>query len=80
MVWYDILFADTKNLPSKDMHTFVEAIEQLRGLLSFFEKYKKIDLEMKLFQSNKLLLKWIYTFSEKIVKRNNLIKMLIMKL
>ena len=39
-IWYDILFAansDSKNLQLKDMHIDV-AIDQLKGLMSFFFK------------------------------------------
>ena len=61
-IWYDILFAVnsvSKNLQSKDMHIDV-AIDQLKGLISYFKGYrenglhlqwihlKKIALEMKI--------------------------------
>ena len=42
-IWYDILFAVnsvSKNLQSKDMHIDV-AIDQLKGLISFFFKYRE---------------------------------------
>ena len=40
IIWYDVLFAlnfVSKNLQSKDMHIDV-AIDQLKGLMSFFLK------------------------------------------
>jgi len=46
-IWYNILFAVNlvnKNLQTKDM-CIDEAIEQLKGLLSFFEKYRENGFE-----------------------------------
>jgi len=46
-IWYDILFAMnsvSKNLQSKDMCINM-AIEQLKGLLSFFETYRENGFE-----------------------------------
>ncbi|KAF3656865.1 hypothetical protein FXO38_13937, partial [Capsicum annuum] len=43
IIWYDVLFAVnsiSKSLQSKDMHIDV-AIDQLRGLVSFFKKYRE---------------------------------------
>ena len=42
-IWYDILFSVnlvSKYLQSKDMHIDI-AINQLKGLISFFEKYRE---------------------------------------
>ena len=42
-IWYDILFAVnfvSKNLQSKDMHIDV-AIDQLKGLISYFKGYRE---------------------------------------
>ena len=42
-IWYDILFAVnfvSKNLKLKDMHIDV-AIDQLKGLISYFKGYKE---------------------------------------
>ena len=42
-IWYDILFAVnsvSKNLQLKDMHIDV-AIDQLKGLMSFFKNYRE---------------------------------------
>jgi len=52
-IWYDILFAInsvSKNLQSKDM-CIDEVIEQLKGLLSFFEKYRENGFENALIPS-----------------------------
>jgi len=46
-IWYDILFAInsvSKNLQSKDMCINM-VIEQLKGLLSFFETYREKGFE-----------------------------------
>jgi len=46
-IWYDILFtvnSGGKNLQSKDMFINM-VIEQLKGLLSFFEKYRENGFE-----------------------------------
>ena len=42
-IWYDILFAVnsiSKNLQSKDMHIDI-AIDQLKGLISYFKEYRE---------------------------------------
>ena len=48
-IWYDILFAVnfvSKNLQLKDMHIDV-AIDQLKGLMSFFKKnIENMDLHL----------------------------------
>ncbi|XP_073116141.1 uncharacterized protein [Elaeis guineensis] len=47
IIWYDILFTVnlvSKNLQSKDMRIDV-AIDQLKGLVSFFERYRETDIE-----------------------------------
>ncbi|KAL5166612.1 Zinc finger MYM-type protein 1 [Glycine soja] len=55
-IWYDILFAVnlvSKNLQSKDM-CIDEAIEQLKGLLSFFEKYRENGFENALISTKEI--------------------------
>ena len=55
-IWYDILFvvnSISKNLQSKYM-CIDEAIEQLKGLLSFFEKYRENEFENALISSNEI--------------------------
>jgi hypothetical protein len=55
-IWYDILFAVnsvSKNLQSKDM-CIDEAIEQLEGLLSFFEKYRENGFENALISAKEI--------------------------
>ena len=52
-IWYDILFvvnSVSKNLQSKDM-CIGEAIEQLKDLLSLFEKYRENEFENALISS-----------------------------
>ena len=47
-IWCDILFfvnSVSKNLRSKDMHIDV-AIDQLKGLISFFKNIEKMDLHL----------------------------------
>ena len=55
-IWYDILFAVnlvSKNLQSKDM-CIDEDIEQLKGLLSFFEKYRENGFENALISTKEI--------------------------
>jgi len=55
-IWYDILFAVnlvSKNLQSKDM-CIDEAIEQIKGLLSFFEKYWENGFENALISTKEI--------------------------
>ena len=43
IIWYDILFVineGSKNLQHQDMHIDI-VMDQLKGLVSFFEKYRK---------------------------------------
>jgi len=58
-IWYDILFAInsvSKNLQSKDMCINM-TIEQLKGLLSFFETYIENGFGNAFIFAKKLLLK-----------------------
>jgi len=58
-IWYNILFAVNsmrKNLQSKEM-CIDEVIEQLKGLLSFFEKYRENGFENALISSKEIAFK-----------------------
>ena len=72
-IWYDTLFAVnsvSKNLQSKDMW-IDEAIEQLKGLLSFFEKYKENGFENALISSKEIDfgMNMEHNFCEKHIRR-----------
>ena len=58
-IWYDILFAVnsvSKNLQSKDMHIDV-AIDQLKGLISFFKKYREDGFTSAMISSKEIAIK-----------------------
>ena len=58
-IWYDILFAInsvSKNLQSKDMHIDV-AIDQLKGLISYFKEYRENRFTSAMNSSKKIALK-----------------------
>ena len=57
-IWYDILFAVnsvSKNLQSKDMHIDV-AIDQLKGLISYFKEYRENGFTSAMNSSKKIAL------------------------
>ncbi|KAL0006371.1 hypothetical protein SO802_013932 [Lithocarpus litseifolius] len=57
-IWYDILFAvnsASKNLQSKDMHIDV-AIDQLKGLISYFKEYRENGFTSTMNSSKKIAL------------------------
>ena len=58
-IWYDILFAVnsvSKNLQSKDMHIDI-AIDQLKGLISFFKKYREDGFTSAMISSKEIAIK-----------------------
>ncbi|KAK4591761.1 hypothetical protein RGQ29_016274 [Quercus rubra] len=58
-IWYDILFAVnsvSKNLQSKDMHIDI-AIDQLKGLISFFKKYREDGFTSAVISSKEIAIK-----------------------
>ena len=58
-IWYDILFAInsvSKNLQSKDMHIDI-AIDQLKGLMSFFKKYGEDEFTFAMNSSKEIATK-----------------------
>ena len=58
-IWYDILFAVnsvSKNLQSKDMHINI-AIDQLKGLISFFKKYREDGFTSAMISSKEIAIK-----------------------
>ena len=57
-IWYDILFAVnsvSKNLQSKDMHIDI-AIDQLKGLISYFKEYRENGFASAMNSSKKIAL------------------------
>jgi len=84
-IWYDILFVfnSSKNLQSKDMCINM-AIEQLKGLLSFFETYRENGFENAFISAKEIASEMDVEpkFHEKRTsgKKNNLMKILRMKL
>ena len=58
-IWYDILFvvnSVSKNLQSKDMHIDI-AIDQLKGLISFFKKYREDGFTSAMISSKEIAIK-----------------------
>ena len=58
-IWYDILFvvnSISKNLQSKDMHINI-AIDQLKGLISFFFKYREDGFTSAMILSKEIVIK-----------------------
>ncbi|KAK4738398.1 hypothetical protein R3W88_002095 [Solanum pinnatisectum] len=84
-IWYDVLFAVnsiSKSLQSKDMYIDV-AIDQLRGLVSFFKTYREKGFTSAMISAKEIALEMniepVFRKKRVIYRKNNLMRMLIMK-